>query len=304
MSLESSTAGIVPAVTNPRAREVATFGAVHLEVTDLARSTAFWQNIVGLSVRSEQPDEVQLGTTTDTLVTLHPGAETGFLSRHSGLYHLAIHPPTAADFARILLRLIRSGWQISPTDHIMSKAIYLLDPDSITIEITLETPERMRGFVIDGDAPHIIRADGTISNGREPLDVRKALQALPDDDTSLPVPVGTKIGHIHLYVGDLTAAYTFYKTFGFNQAVWAPRYHMGDLGGGGLFNHRIAVNTWQGENAPQSPAGTARMRNYTLRLDTPKRLDHVLGVLPHDITETKDGFLLNDPSQNTLILST
>lgn len=303
MSAESSTPLVVPAVANPRAQEVATFGAVHLEVTDLGRSTAFWTDVIGLVLRSEQADEVQLGTATETLVTLHPGARTAFLQGHSGLYHLAIHPPTAADFARILLRLIRVGWQISPTDHIMSKAIYLLDPDGITVEITLESPERMLEFVFDDGGPYVVRRDGTRSSGREPLDVRLALQALPDDDTTLPVPEGTRIGHVHLYVGDLHAAYAFYQSFGFNQAVWAPRFHMGDLGGGGAFNHRIAVNTWQGIGAPQSPAGTARMRAFTLHLDTHQRLDHVLGTLRHEITETDGGYLLKDPSQNTILLS-
>ena len=145
------------------------------EVTDLGRSTAFYREIIGLTVRSEQPDEVQLGTDTDTLVTLHPGARTGFLQGHSGLYHLAIHPPTEPAFARILLRLIRSGRQISPTDHIMSKAIYLLDPDGITVEITLETPERLREFVVGDDMPHVVTSTGRISNGREPLDIRPVL---------------------------------------------------------------------------------------------------------------------------------
>jgi catechol 2,3-dioxygenase len=303
VSLESPTAGVVPAVTTPRAREVASFGAVHLEVTDLGRSTAFWHDIVGLVVRSEGSGDVQLGTATDTLVTLHPGAETGFLTGHSGLYHLAIHPPTAADFARILLRMIRAGGQIAPTDHIMSKAIYLLDPDGITVEITLETPERVVRVIMDDGMPYIVRRDGSLSSGRDPLDVRAALEALTDDDTTVPVPVGTKIGHVHLYVGDLKTAYTFYKAFGFNEALWTPRLHMGDLGGGGAFNHRIAMNTWQGENAPQSPAGTARMRNFTLELDTPERLDHVLGTLAHSVTETESGFLLRDPSQNALVLS-
>jgi catechol 2,3-dioxygenase len=298
----------VPAPTSTTAggtppREVADFGSVHLEVTDLPRSTAFWTQVIGLVLRSEAADEVQLGTRADTLVTLHPGARTGFLQGHSGLYHLAVHPPTEADFARILLRLMRIGWQISPTDHIMSKAIYLLDPDGITVEITLETPERLLEAHFDGDAPYVVRRDGTRSNGREPLDVRAVLAALPDDDTSLPVPEGTKIGHVHLYVGDLAAAYGFYRTFGFNQAVWAPRFHMGDLGGGGAFNHRIAVNTRQGVGAPQSPAGTARMRAFTLRLDTQGRLDHVLGTVDGPIEETDGGYLLRDPSRNTLLLS-
>ena len=294
---------VVSPVANPLPREIATFGAVHLEVTDLGRSTAFWCGVIGLTVRSETPDEVHLGTATDTLVTLHPGAKSTFLQGHSGLYHLAVHPPTEADFARILLRLIRSRWQISPTDHIMSKAIYLLDPDGITVEITLETPERMLEGGIDDTAMYIVRSDGTRSNGREPLDVRAVLDALPDDDTSIPVPAGTRIGHVHLYVGDLRAAYGFYKSFGFNQAIWAPQFHLGDLGGGGLFNHRIAVNTWQGQNAPQSPAGTARMRNFTLNLDTSERLDHVLGTLSSTIAEASGGYTLRDPSGNTILLT-
>ena len=302
MSLGFPDPTLTPADSRP-GQEIADFGAVHLEVTDLGRSTAFWTQIVGLVLRAETPTEVHLGTATSTLVTLHPGARTGFLQGHSGLYHLAVHPPTAADFARILLRLIRSGWEIAPTDHIMSKAIYLLDPDGITVEITLETPERMLEAIVDPDALYIVRRDGTRSNGREPLDVRAALQALPDDDTSQPVPEGTRIGHVHLYVGDLTAAYAFYKSFGFNQAMWAPRFHMGDLGGGGAFNHRIAVNTWQGIGAPQSPAGTARMRAFTLRLDTHERLDHVLGTVDSAINDSDGGYLIRDPSGNTLLVS-
>lgn len=302
MPADVAGSGLTPAATRTPA-EVADFGAVHLEVTDLGRSTAFWTDVVGLTLRSETREEVHLGTRTSTLVTLHPGARTGFLQGHSGLYHLAIHPPTEPDFARILLRLIRADWRISPTDHIMSKAIYLLDPDGITVEITLETPERMLETVVDADMPYVVRRDGSRSNGREPLDVHAVLATLTDDDTTIPIPEGTRIGHVHLYVGNLEAAYAFYKTFGFNQAVWAPRFHMGDLGGGGAFNHRIAVNTWQGIGAPQSPVGTARMRAFTLRLDTHERLDHVLGTVDTTIEKTETGFLLRDPSQNTLLLS-
>jgi catechol 2,3-dioxygenase len=294
---------IVPAVTRPLPREVATFGAVHLEVTDLGRSTAFWREVIGLEVRSESAAEVRLGTSAETLVVLHPGARSGFVQGHSGLYHLAVHPPTEPDFARILLRLIKVGWRIAPTDHVMSKAIYLEDPDGITVEITLETPERLREFVIDERSAHVVHRDGTRSTGRDPLDVRAVLDTLPDDDISRPVPLGTRIGHVHLYVGNLNEAYAFYQSFGFNRAVWAPRFHMGDLGGGGAFNHRIAVNTWQGENAPQSPAGTARMRNFTLRLDTAERLDRVLGTVQANIAEVEGGYLLRDPSKNAILLA-
>lgn len=282
-------------------REIATFGAVELEVTDLRRSTAFWTDLIGLVVRSEAPDRVNLGTEAETLVTLVPGAVAGFQQRHSGLYHLAIHPPSEPDFARIVLRLLHARWPISPTDHIMSKATYLLDPDGITVEITLETPKRLREFVVTDDSVYVIDANGVRSSGRDPLDLEKVLESLPDHDLSKPVPVGTRIGHIHLYVGNLAAAYDFYASLGFTPAMWAPQFHMGDLGAGGAFNHRVAVNTWQGVGAPQSPKGTARMRSFAIRLDTHERLDRVLGTI-NDITEIETGYAVRDPAGNAIQL--
>jgi len=290
------------AVANPLSREIATFGAVHLDVTDLQRSTAFWQDVIGLAVRTTTANSVGLGTATETLVTIHAGAHAAFQQRHSGLYHLAIHPPSEPDFARILLRLARAGWRISPTDHVMSKAIYLLDPDGITVEITLETPWRMREMVLSDGGPHVVHTDGTISSGRDPLDVQAVLATLHDDDTTVPVPVGTRIGHVHLYVGDLDAAYKFYAGLGFNPALYAPRFGAGDLGAGGAFNHRIAVNTWQGQGAPQTPEGTARMRHFTIRLDSGERLDAALPTLSA-ATETDAGYLTRDPSGNAILLA-
>lgn len=294
----------VSAVTNPLPKEIASFGAVHLDVTDLPRSVAFWTEVIGLHLRSEEADQVHLGTTTETLVVLYPGAGHAFLPRHSGLYHLAIHPPNEAEFARILRNLTRARWRFSPVDHIMSKAIYLNDPDGITVEITLETPERLRELVLTEHAVEATRIDGSRASGRDPFDVQTVLAALPSTDAGTLVPIGTKIGHVHLHVGDLLDSYQFYRGLGFSQALWAPDLGVGDLGAGGAFNHRIAVNTWQGRNAPQAPVGTARMRHFSIRLDTPERLDDILGNLEQDTTETHAGYQISDPAGNTIALST
>lgn len=280
--------------------EIASFGPVHLEVTDLVRSTAFWREVVGLVVRTSG-DVVEMGTGSETLVVLHGGATRPFQHRHSGLYHLAVHPPTEADFARILLRIIERRWPVSPTDHTMSKALYLEDPDGITVEITLETPERMRSMTVHEHGIDVVDADGFPRSGRDPLDVRQVLSTLTDRDTTVPVPVGTKIGHVHLYVGDLDAAYRFYAGLGFNPAVYAPQFGMGDLGAGGRFNHRIAVNTWQGVGAPPSPAGTARMRHFTIRFDTYERLDAIVATL--DSRAAPEGHLVHDPAGNAIVLT-
>ena len=121
------------------------------------------------------------------------------------------------------------------------------------------------------------------------------------DDADL-VASDTRIGHVHLHVADLLEAYRFYRTLGFTQALWAPQLGVGDLGAGGAFNHRIAVNTWQGRGAPQSPRGTARMRDFTINFDTPHRLDHVLGRLPIDVRESDTGYSVEDPAGNRITL--
>ncbi|MFK4114738.1 VOC family protein [Microbacterium sp. NPDC006705] len=245
-----------------------TFGAVHLDVTDLNRSTAFWRDVVGLVERSSGGDHVELGTAEETLISLYGGAKAGFQNGFSGIYHPAIHAPTEADFARIVLRLLQAGWHISPTDHVFSKAIYLLDPDGITVEITLETPERMESVQYGGRTMLVIDKDGVPRSGRDRLDLDAVLQSLPGND-SAPVVNGTRVGHVHLYGADVNASHAFYKGLGFSDGIYAPSLGAVDFGAGGAFNHRIGVNTWQGAGAPPAPEGTARMRHFTMRFDTP-----------------------------------
>ena len=277
-----------------------TFGTVHLEVTDLARSTAFWRDVIGLVERSSG-DHVELGTERETLVSLYGGANAGFQNGYSGIYHPAIHAPTEADFARIVLRLLRAGWRIGPTDHVFSKAIYLLDPDGITIEITLETPERMRSVQYGDRSLLVVDRNGVPRSGRDPLDLDAVLDSLPGDDDA-PVVEGTRVGHVHLYGADVGASYDFYRGLGFVDGIYAPSFGSMDFGAGGLFNHRLGVNTWQGAGAPPAPEGTARMRHFTMQFRDADHLDHALGGV-RDPQAVDGGHLVKDPSGNTILLT-
>jgi catechol 2,3-dioxygenase len=279
-----------------------TFGAVHLDVTDLNRSTAFWRDVVGLVERSSGGDRVELGTAEETLISLYGGAKTGFQHGFSGIYHPAIHAPTEADFARIVLRLLQAGWHIAPTDHVFSKAIYLLDPDGITVEITLETPERMQSVQYGGRTMLVMDKDGVPRSGRDRLDLNLVLQSLSGNDNARVVN-GTRVGHVHLYGSDVNASYEFYKNLGFSDGIYAPSFGAVDFGAGGAFNHRIGVNTWQGAGAPPAPEGTARMRHFTMRFETTAHLDTALGTTP-DPVEVDGGHLVKDPSGNSILLTT
>ena len=284
--------------------ELATFGAVHLDVTDADRSLAFWRDLVGLKPRGHDDGALRLGTDDETLLVLHPGATSPALRGHAGLYHLAIHLPNEPEFARVLARLFDRRTFMSPTDHVMSKAIYLDDPDGIGLEFTLETPERLGTMRVSGPGlagVEIYDASGRRRSGREPLDVQEVLAALPDNDIARPLPAGTKIGHVHLHVGDIAAGQRFYRDgLGFIDA--------NDFGSGvdfhanGRFKHRLAINTWQGVGVSQPPAGTAGLRHFTIRFDSPERLQAALGRVG-GATPHPDGHPVRDPAGNAMVLT-
>ncbi|WP_461491903.1 VOC family protein, partial [Pontibacter sp. HJ8] len=234
-------------------------------------------------------------------VVLYPTANTPFQNGYSGIYHLAIHPTSEGDFARVLARLLAKGYPVSPTDHTMSKAIYMKDPDGITVEITLETPERLKKVEFGNRGPVAIDVDGTVRSASAPLDVQSVIDTLPDDQIDLSLPDDTYVGHMHLYVSDLDAANQFYKSLGFVQNMYEPRYGAADLGAGGAFGHRVAVNTWQGVGKPQAPEGTAGMRFYTIVLDSPERLKKALESFPSAQAQD-DGYLVADPAGNKILL--
>jgi len=282
-------------------QELATFGAVHLNVTNLERSISFWKEYIGMKVRTATAEYTEMGTDKNTLVVLYPTAKTPFKNGYSGIYHLAIHPSTEGEFARVLARLIAKRYPISPTDHTMSKAIYMEDPDGITVEVTLETPERFERVEFGNRGPVAIDKDGTVRSATAALDVQAVLKALPDNDLNKPLPDDTKVGHVHLYVSNLDASNQFYKNLGFLQNMYEPRYSAADLGAGGVFGHRVAINTWQSLNKPQAPEGTAGMRFYTIIFDSAERLKTALESVPSAKQES-EGYLVTDPAGNKILL--
>jgi catechol 2,3-dioxygenase len=149
----------------------------------------------------------------------------------------------------------------------------------------------------------VIDADGRLRSGRDPLDIERVLATLADRDFERPMPNGTTVGHMHLHVADLDAALRFYRdTIGFIEHMNAPQFGMADLHAGGRFEHRMAINVWQGRGASPPPPGTAGLRHFTIRFAVPERLAAALGHLP-DASADADGYRVQDPSGNAILLS-
>ena len=280
-----------------------TFGPVHLEVRSPERTARFWQELAGFTRRAGKDDgRIEVGTPDETLLVLHGGARTPFLEGHSGLYHLAIHAPDARDFARLLRRFTDLRHPIRPVDHTFSKAIYLQDPDGINIEFTLETPERFRGVRPVGDRLAFIGTDGVERPGGYELDLAQVLRAYAAGSEREPAARGTKVGHLHLHVGDLERARDFYQDIGLELARWWPPMRVADFGAGGPFKHRLAINTWQGPGATPPPAGSAKLRHFEVRFDSSTRLQAALAANPAAV-EDGDAYKLADPSGINLRLA-
>lgn len=278
-----------------------THGAVHLDVTDLGRSTAFWRAVVGLTPVPHDGDGVALGAGGRAIVILHPGALRGAPRGVAGLYHLAVHVPDVGEFARAVLRLAQARVAQAPTDHIYSMATYATAPDGIGLEITVETPERFDRFEIGPRTIAMWDAQGRRREPTEALDLEPVLARRSDLPVGDPMTPGTAIGHVHLHVPDLADAVAFYRdVVGFDEHMVMPQIGMADLSAGGRFPHRLAVNTWYGPGVVQAPAGSAGMRMFELRVADGETRDSVAAraATTGPVNRDGDAVLITDPAGN------
>jgi catechol 2,3-dioxygenase len=277
-------------------------GPVEIAVTDADRALEFYQHYVGLTPLPSEGTELRLGAAGREVVVLHPGADQPVMPRTSGLYHLAIVVPDQRELARVIARLARLRWEQYPTDHVMTKANYLWDPDGNGIEIYTESPEDgTMGFANGTFVAH--DKDGNPRSGRDPIDLDELFSHLrPDDRLDEPMPAGTKMGHVHLHVADVEDALRFYHDLvGFDVMGHVPG--VGFVSAGG-YHHHLGLNTWAGRGARPAPPGHAGLRRFTVELPTRRDLDDVIGRLEHGdvrVLEEADGYAAVDPSSNSVI---
>nr|WP_246473165.1 VOC family protein [Pelagibacterium limicola] len=277
-------------------------GPIHIRVTDVARALAIWRDVVGLALLASDNGKLVLGVGTTPLVVLYPGADAPVTANTLGLYHVAIHVPTRRDLARALNRAAYAGVRVSPTDHLVSEALYLWDLDGNGIEITFETP--WRGRFVENDELMAITTDGKPHSGREPIDISGLLAELDDDADPLGVmPEGTRIGHVHVHVDDLDAAMHFYRDqLGFAGQLLSRRYGMGDVALD-YAPHILAFNIWAGRNAPRPADRAAGLRWYEIILPDDITLNEVVSRLETAGTAVEridQGIATQDPAGNAL----
>jgi catechol 2,3-dioxygenase len=260
-------------------------GAVHLTVADLDRSLAYYETQIGLRVHARDDGRAHVGTGGEDLLVLteEPGAKPA--DGYSGLFHFALLVPERVDLARWLAHGARDRVPLSGlSDHFVSEAIYLRDPDHHGIEIYADRPRELW----EGEVGTRLTT--------EPLDTNDLLATLEDPTAEAfdGLAGGTVMGHVHLCVADLGRTVEYYRdVVGFGLMA-----QLGDqaafLSAGG-YHHHLGGNIWQSAGRPYAPEGYARLTQMTIVLPDEAARDAV--------AERLGGVEVRDPSGIPIALS-
>ena len=284
----------------PAAAEISprtSLGSVHLTVSDLERSVSYYEVAVGLEVLDRGADRASLGAGGRELLVLVELSGARPARGYTGLYHFALLVPERIDLATWLAHAARDRVALTGlSDHFVSEALYLSDPDGHGIEIYWDRPrETWEGQVAE-------RMTSV------PLDVDNLIAELPDPNAATfdGLAGGTVMGHVHLKVAAIPETVSFYRDvlgFGLMATLGAQATF---LSAGG-YHHHIGANTWESAGAQAPPEGAAALRHATIVVPDEGERDRVLGRVEasgQSPQESSHGPLVVDPAGNALVLTT
>lgn len=231
-------------------------GAVHLSVASLDRSVAYYAGPIGLQVHRRDDGTAALGCGGEDLVVLHEQRGARPADGFCGLFHLALLVPERQDLARWLVHAARDRVALTGmSDHAVSEALYLRDPDGHGIEIYADRPREQWEGQVDELMTTL------------PLDTRALVATLPDPEGASfgGLPEGTTMGHVHLRVAQIPDTVAFYGELGFDlMARYGSQAAFMASGG---YHHHLGANTWESAGAPAAPEDTARLLKATVLTD-------------------------------------
>ena len=276
-----------------RLPEATRLGPVRLQVSDLARSVAFYESVIGLRAVSRDDASARMAAHGGDAAIVDlierkgavPVPRRGLL----GLYHFAILVPNRGVLGQFLRHAAALGVHMGMSDHLVSEALYLTDPDGLGIEVYADRPRASWKAV-----------DRQLAMASDPLDV-EALIAAGGDAPFTGLPAGTVIGHVHLHVGDIERASHFYhEGLGFDKMVW--NYPGALFLAAGGYHHHLGTNTWAaGQRAAAD--GDARLLEWEVQVPSVGDAHAALASVEsagNRVEREADGGTVSDPWGTTV----
>ncbi len=253
--------------SSPLLLESASVGRVGLIVSDLPRSLAFYTGVTGLDVLTRTAHAAQLGVGVEerVLIELEERPNVRPLrGKRLGLYHAALLLPSRAALASFAEHLYQRGVRAGSSDHLVSEACYLVDPDGLEIEVYADRPRedwpwrgrQLKGATLPLNFADLLATPHTLWKG---------------------VPRGTSMGHMHLSIGDLKRAERLYRQgLGMNQRTEGIPGAL--FLAAGEYHHHVGLNTWAGA-VPAASGEDARLSSWQLCVP-----EHQLSALQQQMT--------------------
>ncbi len=278
-----------------RLPDSARLGRVRLQVADLDRSLEFYEKVLGFRVMKREGNSVRLGPHGEDreIVHLHQLSSARPVPRRGllGLYHFAILLPDRASLGRFVAHLSDIGAYAGMSDHFVSEAVYLTDPDGLGIEVYADRPRDTWRY-----------DERQLYMTTTHLDVEDIVRAAGGAAWS-GMPSGTVLGHVHLYVGDIAKAESFYHdALGFDKVVWSYPGALFMSAGG--YHHHLGTNTWA-RGAPPATEADARLLEWEIIVprskDAEEAADNVKSA-GYPVKQENDEWVLTDPWGTSLRL--
>ena len=268
---------------------------VRLQVADLGRSLLFYENVLGMRVLKRTADSASLGTHGEDreIVHLHQLSSARRVPRRGllGLYHFAILLPDRASLGRFVAHLAETGVYAGMSDHLVSEAVYLTDPDGLGIEVYADRPR---------DAWRYDERQLQMATDR--LDVDDLVRSARGERWT-GMPPGTVLGHVHLYVDDIDKAEAFYHdALGFDKVVWSYPGALFMSAGG--YHHHLGTNTWA-KGAPPATDADARLLEWEIIVPAQKNVDEAaknVTAAGYEAKPENGEWILTDPWGTSLRL--
>jgi len=278
-----------------RLPESTRLGRVRLQVADLERSLAFYENILGFRTIRRDADSASLGPYGEDreivhlqqLKTARAVPRRGLL----GLYHFAILLPDRASLGRFVSHLTSIGAHAGMSDHFVSEAVYLTDPDGLGIEVYADRPRNAWRY-----------EERQLYMTTKHLDVEDLISSTGGGRWN-GIPEGTVLGHVHLYVDNIAQAEAFYHdALGFDKVVWSYPGALFMSAGG--YHHHLGTNIWA-RGAPPATDADARLLEWEIVV--PTKGDAAAAArnvkdAAYPVREEKGQWILTDPWGTSLRL--
>jgi catechol 2,3-dioxygenase len=266
--------------------------SVSLAVGDLERSADFYERTLGLPLLERDGRGASFGWSTEAPVLLMEQIEdpVPLPVRATGLFHVAWLHASRAALADTVRRIAHGRWPLEgASDHGVSEALYLSDPDGLGIEIYADRPREQWQPGPDGQGVHMVTL---------PLDL-ESLLAESGGEPASSAPADTRVGHVHLKVADVPRASAFYRgRLGLDERAQMPSAAFLAAGG---YHHHVGLNSWQSTGAPAPPAKAPALARVDFALSSAEELERLRGALAGDALEGREGELLVEDPDGQLL---